>query len=248
MNRKSMILILPLIALALMSCSLTSIPFERKLIRGTGPLTTETRQISGVERVSLMDVGNLTIIQGDEESLTVEANENLLPYLETEMRGRELVLKIRDGYRVDSDVTINYTLTVADLQRISVAGAANVTSDSLEVEELTLNVSGAGNVTIDDLQAVTLRAETNGAGNFTLKGSVDSQDLTINGVGNYSAGDLQTKETRVTINGAGECTVWVDESLDVRIGGFGNLNYYGSPSVSQSISGAGGVNSLGDHR
>lgn len=249
MNRKNMFVILPIIALALMSCSLANVDInlDRETVRGTGTLQTEAREVRDIERVTLQDVGNLTIIQGDEEGLSVEANENLHEYLVSEMRGRELVLKVKDGYQIASGSTIRYTLRVMNLDRVTVAGAGNVDAERLETGDLALIVSGAGNVTIEDLQASSLRAEASGAGNFTLQGQVESQDLTITGVGNYNAGDLQSGEASVTINGAGECTVWAEESLDVRISGFGSLKYYGSPRVTQSITGSGGVDSLGEH-
>lgn len=248
MNRKSVIFIIPLIALVLMSCRISNITLDQQIINGSGTLKTESRQVSDIERISLEDIGDLTIIQGEEESLRVEADDNLLQYIETTMRGRELVLKIKDGYTFSDVAAVNYTLTLKDLSRVSVAGAGNITAEKLNVGDLELTVAGTGNVKINDLQAKNLRAETNGSGNFDLQGAVEEQDLTINGAGNYTAGDLQSKQAKVTITGAGNVTVWATESLDVHISGFGNVNYYGSPKVEESIAGGGGVKSLGDHK
>lgn len=248
MNRKSLLFVLPLIALVLMSCRVANIRIDSERIHGSGTLKTETREVSNIERISLEDIGDLTIVQGDKEGLTVEADDNLLQYIETNMRGRELELKLKDGYQVSSDSTIRYKLTVKNLNRVSVAGAGNVTAEKLKVGDLALNVAGAGNVDIADLQAGDLRAEMSGSGNFNLKGKVDSQDLTINGAGNYTAGDLESKTAKVTINGAGNVTLWAVDDLNIRISGFGDVKYYGSPDVTQSITGGGGVKSLGSHK
>lgn len=248
MNRKSLLFVLPLIALVLMSCRFGNVTIDGQRLTGSGNLKTETREVSNIERVSLEDLGDLTIIQGNEEGLTIEADDNILPYLESTMRGRELVLGLKDGYGLTSKATIRYTLKVKDLNRISVSGAGNITSEKLNVNDLTLDVSGSGNLRFADIVAKSLTAKSSGSGNFDLKGMVDTQDVTITGAGNYTAGDLQSNEATVRISGAGNATVWTAKTLNVRVTGFGNINYYGRPDVSQTISGGGGVKSLGEHK
>jgi hypothetical protein len=246
MNRKSFYFVLPLIALLMMSCSF-GVNLNRQTVRASGNLKTEQRTVSDIGRVSLQGTGDVTVIQGDQESLSVEADDNVLPYLETFMQGRELVLRIKEGYNLTNHPIIRYTLKVKSLDAISVSGAGNVTSEKLSVGDLALSISGAGNMKIADLQAKDLRTNASGSGNYDLKGKVATQNITISGVGNYTAGDLQSGDTQVTISGTGNATVWVEGKLDIHIAGFGNVNYYGKPTVTQSITGGGGVKSLGDH-
>jgi hypothetical protein len=250
MNRKSLLFVLPLIALVLMSCRFgnVNVNMNTERLNPSGNLKTETREVSNVERVSLEDIGALTIVQGNEEGLTIEADDNLLPYIESTMRGNELVLGIKNGYSVSKNPTIRYTLKIKSLNRVSVSGAGSVTSEKLDFGDLDLDVSGSGNIRFADLAAKNLTVKSSGSGNFDLKGKIDSQDVSITGAGNYTAGDLQSSDATVRISGAGNVTVWVTSKLSVHITGFGNVNYYGSPEVDQSISGGGGVKSLGAHK
>lgn len=248
MNRKSVLFILPLIALVLMSCQLANVNITRNTVRPSGDVKSETRDVSGVERVVMEDLGKLTIIQGEEEGLTIETDDNILPYIESRMRGSELVLEVQDGVMISGSTTIRYTLKVKDLNRITVAGAGEVQADRLVVDDLDLNVAGSGNISIDTLEAGELRADSSGSGNFSLAGKVDRQTITINGAGNYNAADLESASARLTINGAGNITVWATGTLDIQVNGFGNVNYYGEPEVSQRITGGGGVKSLGEHK
>lgn len=244
MNRKMLLIIAPIIALVLISCRV-GIDLDGRRIRGSGTAKTETRAVSDIERVSMEGQGDLTIIQGNEEGLTVEADDNLLPYIETRMDGRELVLTIKDGYSIDTVSKIRYTLKVKDLNRISISGAGDVRADSLKAGDLSLEIAGSGNMKIDDLQAEDLTARTSGSGNFDLKGEVKTQRVTINGAGNYTAPDLKSAEAEATISGAGNVEVWATDKLDVRVTGVGNVSYYGQPAVSQSITGGGSVKGLG---
>ncbi len=248
MKRKSILFILPFIALVLMSCQLANISINQQTLRGSGNLKTETRSVSNVQRVSLEDRGNLTIVQGNEEGLTVQADDNILPYLQSQMRGNELVLGLQSGYNLSSDSTVNYTLKVKDLSNISISGSGDVTGDQFKTENLTVNISGSGNVKFASLQVNSLNMRASGSGNFNLKGNATSQDITITGSGNYNAGDLKTSNTQVNVSGSGNVTVWTTDQLGVHVTGFGNVNYYGTPTLSQTITGSGSVKSLGQHQ
>lgn len=243
-NKKMLLILAPIIALVMMSCRM-GVDLGGRRIHGSGTAKTETREVSNIERVVMEGVGDLTIIQGNEEGLTVEADDNLLPYIETRMEGHELVLTIEDGYSIDPVSKIRYTLKVKDLNRVSVAGAGNMTADSLKAGNLSLEIAGTGDVNVQDLQADDLEVRISGSGNFDLEGKVKSQRITINGAGNYTAPDLESGEAEVTINGAGNVDVWATDQLDVRVAGVGNVNYYGQPAVSQSITGGGSVKGLG---
>ncbi len=50
-------------------------------------MTTEARQVSGFSKVELQSSSDLTIRQGDSESLTIKVDDNLLPYITTEVEG-----------------------------------------------------------------------------------------------------------------------------------------------------------------
>jgi hypothetical protein len=65
-------------------------------------------------------------------------------------------------------------------------------------------------------------------------------------LGSYNAPDLESQEATVRIGGAGGATVWVRDTLDVTISGAGNVDYFGSPAVTQDITGAGSITSRGD--
>lgn len=246
--KKSLFVVLSILMLSMMACRIGGVNLNPSRVVGSGNVESEERSVNNVERVRLTYVGELTIIQDGQESLTVEADDNLLPYIETEMRGRELVLGVENGIMLDSDNPIKYTLHVKTLNNVSISGSADVYAEALETDNLALEISGSGNMTVDELRADELRLRASGSGNFSLAGEVRSQDVSITGSGNFMGGDLASERAEVTISGSGNVTLWVAESLDIRVTGVGNVDYYGRPEVSQHITGGGEINSLGEHR
>ena len=241
--RKSLYFVLPLIAMVLMGCGTVNFGFSS--VRGSGTLKTEERAVSMFEKVVIEGSGDLYVVQGNEEGLTIEAEDNLMEYLTSEVRDNTLVLGFKDGVSVSPTKGIRYNLKVKNLSDISVAGSGNIHMDTFKAESLSLSIAGSGDAQIKDLAATSLRIQSSGSGNFEVSGSATKVDVNISGSGKYKAGDLESDDTSITIGGSGEAVVWANISLKVQVSGSGDISYYGDPNVSQSISGSGSVKSLG---
>lgn len=234
-----------LLSLVLMACSIPVI----KVVKGTGSLTTETREVGGFDSIQLDGVGNLVITQGDSVALQIEAEDNILPYLESDVVGNTLRLGFHDNFwqrTLLPTEPITYSLVVTDLNALTFNGAGNLDMNELATDELSITVNGASQVKINDLQADSLSIQINGTGNVSVAGEVTIQKISIDGAGTVSNSDLKSSQANITANGLGIATVWATDQLDVTINGGGTLNYYGEPAISQNINGAADINHLGN--
>ncbi len=216
-------------------------------LRGSGDVITEDEQVSNFNRVELDGPGELNISQGDEESLSVETDDNIMPYVKAEVRGDTLYLGLESGnFTSVSPTRLIYTLTLIDLNSIKVDGSGDIKSRGIETNRLEIIIDGSGNITIEPLLADEVDVTIDGSGNVMLTGEVTNQDVLIDASGEYLAGDLRSESVEVVSDGSGDATVWVTDSLDVLIEASGSVNYFGSPTVNSTISGSGDVNRLGD--
>jgi hypothetical protein len=76
-------------------------------------------------------------------------------------------------------------------------------------------------------------------------GRVVSQRIAISGSGKYRGSDLESSDCEVDVAGSGAVVVRVSDLLDVEITGSGDVRYYGTPEVVESITGSGRLTSLG---
>jgi hypothetical protein len=242
MNAKKLKIVLGMAVILLLVSACGLIP-----TRGSGNLISETRAVSGFEAVEFSGAGNVEIIQDGTESITIETDDNVMPYVETEVRGGTLYVGL-DFNRLASIIPtkMNVTLHVVSLTGITASGAWDVHSESIETDSLQTLISGTGSIRIDLLTATDLVANISGAGEMEIAGQVPSQRIGISGTGQYLAGDLQSETVEIDISGAGDATLWVTESLDASVSGTGQVDYYGSPQVKFNGSGAGDVTGLGD--
>jgi hypothetical protein len=190
-------------------------------VSGSGHVASETRNVSGFSNISLAGSGRLIIDQGGAESLTVTADDNLLNYIETEVRGSTLELREKSGVSLSPSKDIVFKVTLRKLDNLTVSGSGVAEARGLQIAKLRIDISGSGEVSAD------------GAG--------DDLDINISGSGRYRGESLKSKRARVEISGSGSAVVASSETLDAIVSGSGSIQYVGDPQVHQNISGSGSV-------
>lgn len=245
--KKQTTVLLIIIALVLSSAACSVTNFSTRSIRGNGEVVEESRQVGRFDEVRLSGIGTLYIEFGDEESLVIEAEENLMRYIETDVSGQKLVIGLEEHLSFNPTEDINYYLTVVELEGVEISGLGSVYLPEFETDSFDIHISGAGDVSIDALYADRLDAQLSGLGNVDIDGGeVDSQYVKISGSGAYSARRMQSNTADVHVSGLGSATVTVEDYLDARISGAGDINYYGGPEINVDISGLGSLHSLDD--
>jgi hypothetical protein len=216
-------------------------------VYGSGKVVTETRQVSGFDKVSVSGGGELVIIQDGTESMTVETDDNMMQYLVAEVRGGILHLYLQDQALSNLRPThLIFTVHVKDLTGVATSGLWDFTSKEINTTSLDLNISGSGNIAIDSLVADALSVDISGSSDMTTAGTVTSQSIDISGSGKIHNAELKSEIAQVNVSGSGNATLWVTKSLTVDISGSGKVQYYGSPETSIDTSGSGSIERLGD--
>jgi hypothetical protein len=220
-----------------------------RFVRGSGVVAEEIRNVSDFDCVVLSGTANLFVEQGDEHTLRIEAEDNLLRYIETHVEGSTLDISTnhRESPRIRLRPTepIRVFLQVRDLKEVRISGVGTVEAGDLVSDRFTVGISGGGDVAISGLTADALDVVVSGVGNLDIGGgSVAAQRIRISGGANYDARRLKSDRASVSVSGLGAVTLWASDRLDVGISGGGTVTYDGSPQVYQKVSGLGRVDAL----
>ncbi|NJC95231.1 MAG: hypothetical protein C3F07_07385 [Anaerolineales bacterium] len=215
---------------------------------GSGNVVTSDRDVSDFTAVEIDYPAQVFISQGSSVSVKVEAEDNVLPGLKTEVRGDQLRIyyKADDGKRVNARKPVKVTIVVRELKDVEFNSAGELTIEGIETDDLNISVSGAGNLELNEIAVKGLEVSLSGAGSMSASGTADDLSLVISGFGSFNGRDLHNQTANIDLSGAGSATVWVDDRLDAQISGAGSVNYYGSPAVTKQISGLGNVSKSGD--
>ena len=211
--------ILCIAALSVLSgCSFKSSGTE---VKGSGIVKTETREVAGFTSISFQSMGKVTVQQTGRESVTIRAEDNILPLLETRVSDHTLHLGILKDADIAPTQPIEFAVEVKNLESLDLSGAGNIDAKGIQGKQLSVSVSGVGNVTV--------------------AGSADALNLQVSGVGNYQGEDFKTRRGTVRNSGVGHAVVNVSDQLEANVSGVGSVEYVGSPQVQESVSGVGRV-------
>jgi hypothetical protein len=238
--RKEALIAFSALSLVTLACSIT-FNLPHPAVKGSGNVIMIERQVSNFHAVSLAGIGELHIEVGDEEKLLIQAEDNLLEYIDSQVQDGSLNIGLRPGVSLDPQKPINYFLSVKSLDSISVSGLGNANAPALKAGNFKVAISGSGSVELQSLEADQLEVVISGLGSLAIgEGKVGDQAINISGSGIYKAQELQSDNADVEISGLGNATIWADKNLKVKISGSGVVEYAGDPQkIESDISGAG---------
>jgi hypothetical protein len=220
--------------------------FGGKRVKGNGKIITQDKTVNSFNSIDVSGAVNVHIRQDSSSSVRVEADENLMEYLEVEVKGETLTIKTKNGFNLSPSKDIVVYATAASFKDIDASGACQIISDNLISgnQELKIDASGATSINI---QVTIPRLTTNvsGSGDIVLKGVAKDFSGSISGAGSIQGFDLITDNTELDLSGSADAQVTVNQKLDVEVSGSGDVQYKGNPSVNQRISGAGSVKKAG---
>jgi hypothetical protein len=216
----------------------------REKVDGSGKRATDTRQLSGFSELNIGGSWQVVLKQGKTESVVIEADDNLLPFIETEIKGKGLHIQPKRGTRLNFSTRPTVTVNFVDLHSVSLGGSNNVTSDGVKGDKLTFNLGGGGNVKFDNLQMQRLTVNIGGSGSFTAAGKAETQSFNIGGSGSIRADELEGQKVSASIGGSGNLRLHAKDTLSVSIAGSGSVAYKGDPKVSRSVVGSGSIRKL----
>ena len=192
-------------------------------VRGSGEVITESREVSGFDEVILTGFGEVIVQVTGAESLTIEAEDNIMPLLTSEVASGRLELGARQSadQRLSPTRDVVFRVTAAQLVGTSMLGSGNVLAAAIETPSFSVSIAGSGNV--------------------SSEGACDSLALDISGSGSFDGEALIASVGAVSVSGSGTAVVNATDELDATVSGSGLVEYIGSPAVQETVTGSGDV-------
>jgi hypothetical protein len=193
-------------------------------VQGSGVAKTEAREVEKFDQLTITGGMDATVTIGDQQSVSIEADDNILPVIDTRVENGKLIVEPTEGY--SSKTPVKLTITVPQLTGVAINGSGDVDVSGLDGAE-------------------SFAVAINGSGDVTAKGTAQSVSVAVRGSGDVKLQELAAKNGKVAVAGSGDVTVNASDALDVSIAGSGDVKYLGSPKVTKSIAGVGDVRKAG---
>ena len=191
-------------------------------IQGSGNIISESRELNNFTSIILLGSIDVNIKTSESNNCVVVADDNLIPYIKTEVVNNKLNISLNESYSSEEKLVVN--INTPNYDEVSLSGSGNINILDFKNNNLSLNISGSGNIT----------------GN----GEVETLVVKINGSGNLMSKEIKSKSATITINGSGDGEVFASDSISAKINGSGNIKYFGNPeNVDSIINGSGDIKS-----
>ncbi|PWT95746.1 MAG: hypothetical protein C5B53_10950 [Candidatus Melainabacteria bacterium] len=195
---------------------------EIETINGSGHMIKQSRKLAEFDKIENAGSSTLIVKINSKPSLSVEADDNILPHVKTDVSNGTLKIWTDTSFSSEHGVTVS------------------IVNPALRG----INLSGSGQCTLENLKENSLAISISGSGNVTATGTAQSLDADIAGSGDIEATDLAVDDASVDISGSGSARLCANESLNASISGSGSVRYRGDPNVTSNIAGSGSVNSM----
>jgi PBP1b-binding outer membrane lipoprotein LpoB len=188
-------------------------------VHGSGVRKTEKRDLPAFTSIETTGSFEVEVNCQKPVSLEVEADDNIVPLIKTEVRNGVLHISNTKSYSSGGGIVLR--ITVPDLESV--------------------RSTGAGKFRVADVKNDNFEVRSTGAAQVMVSGQSKSVTISSTGAGKIDAHNLRSNKADVKVTGAASVEVNAADELDVSVSGAGHVTYSGNPRVDKRVSGAGQV-------
>jgi hypothetical protein len=210
-------------------------------IKGNGEVVSEDRTInSNFNEIKVQQGIQVFLTQGNSTELKVEADENIIDLLITEVKDNEL--KIYFEKNVNKAKSRNVYLTANEISKIRTSSGAMIkTENTLETNTLELDSSSGSSIKVT-VNANEISSSSSSGANINVYGKAKLFSASASSGSSIDADKLETINTTAKVSSGANIDVNVSGKLVAKASSGGSIDYEGNPTeVNKDTSSGGSV-------
>lgn len=193
-------------------------------ITGNGNVTKVDRNLDAFSSVSVGHGWDLILNQGNGHKMTIEADENIIEVLKTEVKNGHLRIYFEKGVRVRDTKMRRIYLTFEEVHSMNASGGSDVTAESAlsSSEGFSVNLSGGSDLMFTSLKTSSFTANLSGGADADVKFSAGASiNIDASGGSDIDLQDVEGDECNINLSGGSDLTMHgeVSEASMIASGG-----------------------------
>jgi hypothetical protein len=202
---------------------------DAQWINGSGKVLKEDRKLSGFHAIHARLGVDVYISKGSAETVSVEADDNLLSMIKTEVNNG--VLEVWHEKSFMRTTKMRVYVTVKDLDYIEANGGSDVYSENmLELSKLVCHATGGSDIKLQ-VSATSLELHLEGGSDALLSGKAATFIAHAEGGSDIKASDLTSGDCEVYASGGSDAHVHAEKNIKIKAKGGSDVYYTGKPQV-----------------
>ena len=233
-----------LLAAAIAALLLTSCNFDMNFgegKRGNGNVVSETRNVSeDFEVIKAQEGLDVYVTQGDVAAIEVEADENIIELIATDIKDGVLRVHAEESIgRASSKKVYVTTPTIKELDASS--GADIVAKQTIKADKIALDTSSGADIRVT-VNATEVSADASSGSDIVVEGNAEVLIADSSSGADIKAGNLLVKKCIADASSGSDITVHVTEDLKANASSGADIRYRGNPEkISKNKSASGSV-------
>jgi hypothetical protein len=121
---------------------------SNETVKGSGKVISEQRQVPEFKTVKLKGFGKVALTIGEQHSVEIRTDDNIMPLIETDVANGNLVIS-QGNYNL-KPTTLEFAITVAHLEGVAISGSGDISGKSRFVsDDFFAKISGSGNMALE---------------------------------------------------------------------------------------------------
>lgn len=206
---------------------------------GNGNVVTAERSVEGTFNAIEASSGiDLYLTQGNNTSITVEADENLHEIIITEVRDN--TLKVYLDENVKRSKAQKVMVIFKDIASIkSTSGSDVYSTNTITAETLTLKSTSGSDMELS-VNTETIDCKSTSGSDMKLSGKTNHLTAEATSGSDIKAGDLKAQSSKVRASSGADITVNTSKELIAKASSGGDIKYYGNPDKVEKTDGVSG--------
>ncbi|MFK7947663.1 MAG: head GIN domain-containing protein [Saprospiraceae bacterium] len=233
---KKLIVLLLLTTSILSSCENFTQKEEKE---GSGNVITQQSEAGSFDAINVSDGLNVYVIMGEKENIEVQADDNLMEYIKTEVNSGTLSIYVDDNVNLDMD-NVKINVTAVELSQINAsAGSDVVLQNTIKSELFSCDVSSAADVKLL-IETENLSVNASSSGEVNIQGKADEVSLNASSAGEIDGEQLKAINCKAQASSGGNVDANVSGDLTAYASSGGKINYSGNPTIKEIETSSGG--------
>lgn len=209
-------------------------------VEGSGIMKKETRSVDDFTGVHTSAGIHVYLTQGA-KSVEVEADENVLEYVKTEVRNGVLKVGYKSNKGINTKSKTKVYVSTPEIDNLSASSSGNIAGQSaLRVGDITLQASSSGDIKVE-MSARKVEAGVSSGGGINLTGSGTSMDANASSGGHLYGYDFSVDTAEAGASSGGHIQLTVNNQLNAGASSGGSIKYKGSATAKERESSGGRV-------
>ncbi|MEM9836800.1 MAG: head GIN domain-containing protein [Bacteroidota bacterium] len=233
--------IIAILALVFLTTSLSAQWGWKNRVKGSGDIETQERSVESrfteVKSCCSMEV---MITKGNERSVSIEADDNILEYIETDFNGSRLTIRTSRGANIEPSQRVKVSITMPTIEGLYASSSSDlIAKGAFSGDELELDVSSSGEIMVD-FTGSEVDIEGSSSGRIKLRGRADVVKADLSSSSKIDATDFTAKRLKAEASSSGRISIEVTDEIDADVSSSGKVYYSGNPSKVFSDASSGG--------